>query len=426
MEKDTADILKRMEEELQRYKEELEVQAWGIKKTNNAIKLLYKELAEKNQRLQELDKLKSDFVSTVSHELRTPLTIMKEFISIISNEKSGKLNEEQREYVDIIKNNTERLTRLIINLLDISKIEAGKIELKKTSVNITDLVKNVISTLKAKADEKQIILKTLFCHSLPEVYADPDRIVQILTNLVYNAIKFTPENGDIIVEAIDKEEEIECSVADTGIGIAPENLDKVFVKFQQFNRENSSGIKGTGLGLAIAKELVQIHNGKIWVESELNKGSKFTFTLPKHTAESFFAEQIDIKIKEATKNDSEISLIIIFIAGFNKLRPELNDDEINLILKDVETVLKASRRRTEDLIIKGGKEIVVLLDSCDKESVLKVKSRLKEALEDCLSVKNLANKVELRLNCATYPDDGKIGKELIKKALESCCGGSDG
>jgi len=275
---------RQLKKALKKCQEELEAQAWGINKTNDAIKLLYKELAEKNKKLQELDQLKSDFVSTVSHELRTPLTTMKEFASIIADEIPGKLNDEQKEYVGIIKGNIDRLARLINDLLDISKIEAGKLELRKKFVNIVNLAEDVVLILKPKADEKDISLKTSFQGALPEVYIDPDKIIQVFTNLIGNAIKFTPRNGEIVVELIDKSEEVECRVTDTGVGISPENLEKVFKRFQQFNREAGAGAKGTGLGLAITKELVNTHNGEIWVESQPGKGTKFAFTLPKHTA----------------------------------------------------------------------------------------------------------------------------------------------
>ena len=236
--------------------------------------------AEIDERMR-MNKLKDEFISTVSHELRTPLTTMKEFTSIISDEIPGKLTKEQREYIDIIKGNIDRLARLINNLLDISKIESGKIKPQKVSVNLINLVNAVISELKSKADEKHIEFEMLFPTSLPDVYIDPDNIIQVFTNLIGNAVKFTPEKGEIKVEIKDKKEHIECSVADTGKGIARKDIGKIFGRFQQLGRVPGPGAKGTGLGLAITKELVEMHNGKIRVESELGKGSKFIFNLPK-------------------------------------------------------------------------------------------------------------------------------------------------
>ena len=275
---------RQLKKALKKCQDELEAYVWGCKKANEAIKLLSKECAEKNKKLQELDQLKSDFVSTVSHELRTPLATMKEFASIIADEIPGKLNDEQKEYVSIIKGNIDRLTRLINDLLDISKIESGKMELKKRLVNIIELTEDVVLILRPKSDGKNISLKTSFQKPMPQIYIDPDKIIQVFTNLIGNAIKFTPNNGEIVVELIDKPEEVECRVTDTGAGILPENLENVFKRFQQFNREAGAGAKGTGLGLAITKELVNAHNGEVWVESQPGKGTKFAFTLPKHTA----------------------------------------------------------------------------------------------------------------------------------------------
>ncbi len=276
-------VLKRT---IERYEEKKERQRLEVETKKYAQKL-----EKANAQLKKLDQMKDDFVSMVSHELRTPLTIMKEFTSIISDEIPGELTKDQREYVDIITANIDRLARLINDLLDISKIEAGREEIKRTSTDIVKLVKDVVGTLKTGVDEKHIELKTLFRVPTPSVYVDPDRIIQIFTNLLGNAIKFTPEGGQITVTIIDSGKELECSVADTGIGIAPENIDKVFDKFQQFGRVNGAGTKGTGLGLAISKELVQKHEGKIWVESKGGEGSKFIFTLPKHSAEPPFSNK---------------------------------------------------------------------------------------------------------------------------------------
>ncbi|GEM_PF-2959809 len=265
--------------------DELKIQAWGLNKTNEAIKLLYNELADKNRRLQELDRLKSDFLSVVSHELRTPLTIMKEFTFIILDEIPGKLTADQKGYIEIIANNIDRLSRLISDLLDISKMEAKKEKLNKTFVNIINLAETVILGMKTQADKKNIELKTEFRVPALDVYVDQDKITQVFTNLIGNAVKFTPENGVITLAIADKDKEVECRLSDTGIGIAAEDLSKVFSKFQQFNRTEGPGPKGTGLGLAISKQLVELHSGKIWVDSEPGKGTKFTFILPKQLPE---------------------------------------------------------------------------------------------------------------------------------------------
>ncbi len=229
---------------------------------------------------KEVDRMKTEFISTVSHELRTPLTTIKEFVSILLDEIPGNINKDQKEYLTIVKGNTDRLVRLIVNLLDISRIETGRVKLKRVLMNPATLVKDVMPSMGVEANKKKIKIETSFEPTLPDLYIDPDGITQVFTNLIGNAIKFTPEGGRITVELKNGEKEVVASVADTGIGISPENLDKVFDRFQQIGRVDGSGAKGTGLGLSISKALVEMHKGRLWAESEPGEGSKFIFTLP--------------------------------------------------------------------------------------------------------------------------------------------------
>jgi len=368
---------------------------------------------------KEVDRMKTEFVSTVSHELRTPLTTMKEFTSIIRDEIPGKLTKEQKEYVDIIKGNIDRLARLINNLLDISKIESGRVALKKMLVDVSDLAKATFATLKSETERKNIEFKTSFPAIATNVYADPDKITQVFTNLISNAIKFTPEKGKITVEIKDTGNEIECSVADTGKGIGADDMVKLFSKFQQFGRVAGGGAKGTGLGLAISKELVEVHNGRIWAESKIGEGSKFIFTLPKYTTESLFEEYVNNGIKEAVRSDSKMSIIMVSVFEFEKLKQELSIEKLRSILKDIEGTLTKNLRRKDDLALKDDKEIIVILSSCDKKGALESEGRLEQVLKDYLTGQKLDKKIKLRLGCATYPDEAKDVKKLIAKARKS-------
>jgi len=233
------------------------------------------------RRLRELDKMKSDFVSNVSHELRTPLTAIKGSADNMLDGITGALNEKQTRYLGRIKSNADRLGRLITDLLDLSKIEAGKIDLKPADLPVNLLVKEVADVLRAVAAEKLIGLEVARFDEQAHVWADRDKVVQILMNLVGNALKFTPPHGRVTI-AIDHagSEWVKLSVADTGPGIPPLEAAKIFDKFYQMEQSNKQKAQGTGLGLAISRALVEMHGGKIWIETGIDCGSVFSFTLP--------------------------------------------------------------------------------------------------------------------------------------------------
>ena len=403
------------EQALKQVKDELEIQAWGLAKANEGIKVLYKELEEKASEISNLTQVKSDFISMVSHELRTPLATMKEFVSIISDGTSGKLTKDQKEYISIIKGNIDRLSRLINNLLDISKIEAGKVELKRDFIDLNSLISSLISSFSKRAREKGLELKVNLPQKQMDIYADAEKIIQVFTNLMSNALKFT-EEGYIEISVLEKENEVVCSIADTGMGISGDDLPKVFGKFQQFDRVPGAGEKGTGLGLSIVKVLVELHHGKIRVESHLGKGTKFSFTLPKYTAEEVVKEYTNNGIKEASRKNGQLSLIVVSIADFEKLKQALSGEETQLLLKDLEEALKSSLRRAGDVVVKDTGEIMVFLSDCNRESALTVEGRLQQALENALVKKGLAKKISLRFGLAVYPDDAKSDEELLKKA----------
>ncbi|MDP2928275.1 MAG: ATP-binding protein [Candidatus Omnitrophota bacterium] len=230
---------------------------------------------------REIGQMKDDFISLVSHELHTPLIAIKGSTDILLNGIAGELNLRQTECLSITKRNIDRLSRLICDLLDFSRIEAGKVQLNKQRVDITNLINDLVSLLEESAKEKDLRLTACFGSDLPEVEVDPDKITQVATNLVGNAIKFTPAGGQITVRVARCEDSLQIDVIDTGLGISHQDLGKIFDKFYQvIPLDNSQMTKGTGLGLPICKGIVEKHGGKIWVQSELGKGSKFSFTLP--------------------------------------------------------------------------------------------------------------------------------------------------
>ena len=245
---------------------------------------LARDITEKKryeQRLKELDQMKSAFVSNVSHELRTPLTAIKASADNMLDRLLGDLNEKQVGYLTRIKSNTDRLARLINDLLDLSTIEAGKINLRLMNLPLVALIKEAAESLRPVATEKLIQLNVICADPRVIAWADRDKVIQVLMNLIGNALKFTPLRGDVIV-AVTKNDAswVQISVTDSGPGIPEEEVNKVFDRFYQIDQAGKQKTQGTGLGLAISKALVEMHGGKIWVESEAGKGSTFCFTLP--------------------------------------------------------------------------------------------------------------------------------------------------
>jgi len=231
---------------------------------------------------KEIDDMKNQFLSNVTHELRNPIGAVKQSIAVILEETAGPLTDPQRKFLSNAKRNLERLGALIDDILDLSQLEAKKMEINPKPTAISSVVDEVCETLDTWIKNKEITLEKDVQKDLPEINVDPDRIIQILINIISNAIKFTPKSGTITIGSKLSEEKdfIEMSVADTGIGIPKNDLPKIFGKFHQAKNRAEGDKSGTGLGLAIVQELVDLHGGTINVDSEEGKGTTFTFTLP--------------------------------------------------------------------------------------------------------------------------------------------------
>jgi PAS domain S-box-containing protein len=256
------------------------------KQVEKQLALKMEEVQAANVKLKELDKMKDSFLSTVSHELRTPLTSIKSFAEILLTYDEDKAT--QKEFLTIINQESDRLTKLINDFLDLSKIEAGRMTWDDKEQSMVPIVQNAITITQSLVKEKGIIVELVTPENPPVVTCDKDRIMQVVTNLLSNSIKFTPKDGNITIQVKEikagvtdeKAGWIVVSVTDNGIGIAPENHGLVFEKFKQIGDTLTDKPKGTGLGLPICKEIVEHYGGKIWVDSGLGKGSTFSFSLP--------------------------------------------------------------------------------------------------------------------------------------------------
>jgi signal transduction histidine kinase len=241
---------------------------------------LFREIEDKRRQLEAANRHKSEFLANVSHELRTPLNAIIGFSEVLQERLFGELNEKQAEYTDDILSSGRHLLSLINDILDLSKIEAGRMDLEVATFDLPGAIENALLLIRERASRHGIKIDRTIDNRLGDFSGDERKVKQILVNLLTNAVKFTPEGGQIHVEAALGDNAVIVSVADTGIGIAPEDQEAVFEEFRQVGTNYAQKREGTGLGLTLTKRFVEMHGGKIWVESEPGKGSKFTFTLP--------------------------------------------------------------------------------------------------------------------------------------------------
>jgi signal transduction histidine kinase len=275
-----------------------------------SVRESFRELAEKNDALQEaydqlkeLDRLKSNFLATVSHELRTPLTSIIGYSDMLATGIAGDLNEEQAEFVETIRSKGDHLLALISSILDVNKLEQGKISIQRETVDPAELIRDVAKTLAPLAAKKKVVVAADIEGELPAIQADPTRLRQVLFNLAENAVKFSPHGGRVVVSArtvelapddgdamgfvllAAPERGIEIAVKDSGPGIPHSEHEKIFDAFYQVDGSSTREHGGTGLGLSIVKRLVEAHGGRVWVESTPGEGATFRLTLPEHASD---------------------------------------------------------------------------------------------------------------------------------------------
>ena len=244
--------------------------------------LLYNQVQSANARLKQLDKLKDEFVSVASHELRTPMTAIKSYLWMALDGRGGPVSEKQKEYLSRAYSSVDRLIRLVNDMLNVSRIDSGRVTIQLGAAQLPVLTKEVFDEVMPRVQELGLHLVMTDVPNLPTVLADADKIKEVLFNLIGNSLKFTPRGGTITVSFLKKDNMIETTVTDNGRGIAPENIEKLFTKFTMIPESYgaTTQIQGTGLGLYITKSVIELHGGRIWVQSAgLGKGAQFTFSL---------------------------------------------------------------------------------------------------------------------------------------------------
>jgi PAS domain S-box-containing protein len=360
---------------------------------------------------KQAELLQTEFVASVSHELRTPITIIRESLSLLSDGLLGELNSDQLGIVNPCMEDVDRLARILNNLLGISQSEGHKITLEREMFDIVRLAKSTVSSFKNQAASKNIeLVFTPSCESI-NLYIDRDRMIQVFMNLIGNAIKFT-EKGKIEISITENEDSVVCCIADTGRGIEQKDLGTLFDRFHQVGKIMSAGEKGSGLGLSIVKGLVKSHKGKVWVNSEINKGSKFFFSLPRFNPEGIILEHIDKEIKIITGKHMKRTLTLIRLNSYSDIESNLGVKEADKVTNQIFQLLQDDLAPGDFSFIKKKNEVILFSD-ITRQNINILNSKLEDMLSESAAKNEKDIKVDLSFNCSVYPDNGNNARELL-------------
>ena len=370
-----------------------------------------RELEKVNEELKRLDQLKSTFISSVSHELRTPLTVIKEFISLMLEGHVGALTEDQREYLGIANRNIIRLTNLIETLLDFSRIESGKgLKLRFEPTRLMEVVEDAVMTFSQQLEERRVALENRLDPDIPLVLIDRNRLVEVFINLIGNGIKFTPPGGKITIDSrglTEKRDYLKIVVTDTGVGISPEDLPKVFDRFYQGGRTQTGLITGTGLGLAITKEIIETHQGYIQAESKSESGASFVFTLPVFGIETLYSLVLNPMLEEAERDRAPFSMIQVdFWDQRTKRESVLSHESWEGVMYALQKMV-----RSVDTVIPIQNSAVYIFSFNDK----KLAKEIGERVQVKLTQGNYIPKgIDVHFRSYSYPKDARTKEEFLK------------
>ncbi len=371
----------------------------------------------------EADRAKSEFISTVSHELRTPLTSIKGYVDLILLGSVGDVSPMQRSFLDVVRANSNRLVELINDLLDLSRLDTGRIVLNREPIVLSDLLEEVVESARAEIERKQLSLEMAVSPELPTVYVDRKRIVQVLTNMVSNAYKYTPEGGRVEISAHSTDGYVQISVSDTGVGIAKEDMKKLFTRFFRADNPMRDEVGGTGLGLAISKSFVELHGGEMWVESQVGQGSTFTFTLPLGNAGAEEEDAYDNEVHLKGSLGQRFRILVVddepHIGELLRYQLERAGYEV-LVARRGEEALVIARREHPDLIT-----LDILLAGMDGFEVLEqLKSDERTADIPVVIISIVAEKENLMAMGAVGFLPKPLGEEELLRTLGQILGSS--
>lgn len=357
------------------------------------------------------EELKDEFLSKASHELRTPLAVITETVALMLNDALGPTTEEQRQFLQNANGQLERLGGLLNDLLDLSKIEAGRMVLERERLDLAAVIHEACQTMRVGAKGRQILYRPT---QIPAVFADRNRLMQILMNLLSNAIRFTPEGGAVTLETVLLEPFVVCSVADTGPGIPKEQLGKLFTKFEQLTQPTAQQRRGTGLGLAISKELVQLHGGSIRVDSELGQGTTFTFTLPVYQQDNALTVLFEEAAAEAKLGGGVFGLLLMQPQAFCRQWAEILQVSPAQALLEFGKRVREGMRQDRILIFEDGD--IAILAVADHNGVSAIQRRFQAMGQRLVGASQAEGTSRLRISTAMYPAHGQQPEVLLQQA----------
>jgi signal transduction histidine kinase len=370
---------------------------------------------------RKADEMTTELVGVVSHELRTPLTAISNALGLVGGGKLGSLSPRQNRFVELAIRNVEQLVGIINDFVDLSKIEARRMQLDLVPTALPQQVENAVASLQAQAEAKGIALRRAILRDVPDVFAHGPSIHRVVANLVGNAIKFTDRGGVINVEVIRADGDevggragaIRVTVSDTGIGVPKGDLDVIFDKF---HRSEAGQTPGTGLGLSISRELVKAHHGRIWAESQKGCGSSFSFVIPILSEEELLMRALSLEIDRAAELQAPMVVVVGRLQGADGLRAR---DE-KAYQETMDAILAMTRklvRRFSDLVLarKDTGEVVIVLPRTPRDGGSALATRLVEAMK-----RDFAHRpdLSLRVAAAQYPEEGLSPGDLYRAASE--------
>jgi signal transduction histidine kinase len=373
---------------------------------------------------KKADDLKTEVVNVVSHELRTPLTAIRNALSLLGGSKLGSLSPGQSRFVDLAQRNVDQLIGIINDLLDLSKIEAGRMQLDLEPTSLARVIESALASLQPQAEERGVALGVDVPADLPAVFGHEASLERVMVNLVGNALKFTERGGSVRIEASRADDDpvageagaIRVAVVDSGVGIPEDQLESIFEKFHQVEGGPARTAPGTGLGLSISRELVKAHHGRIWAESRAGAGSRFSFVIPVLSQTELLMRALASEVERASALEGPMTLVVGRLQGAYALRAR-SEEEYENAMEEILTMTRGLVRRSSDRVLSrlDRGELVVILPRTSKDGGSAFATRLQEEMTKIASPSSVLG---LKVAAAHFPEEGKTAEALYQVAME--------